>query len=205
MIIAGIHTGIGKTFCSAVFCQAMGFDYWKPVQAGDTDATDSTFIRSFVSNPGTKIHPEAYLLSKATSPHLAAKNEALKITPDRIQIPETENGLIIETAGGLMSPLAENFLNIDLIQKFELPVVLVSHEYLGSINHTLLSIEALNSRKIRIAAMVYTGANNHDAANFIPDYSGIPFLFRIPVFEKIDKHTIAEFALSVKPKIESLF
>jgi dethiobiotin synthetase len=117
IIIAGIHTGIGKTICSAVICQALGYDYWKPVQAG-TDHTDSDFIKSHVTNPACRIHKETYYLKTPASPHYAAGMENLEIKEKNFVLPASSNNMVVETAGGLMSPLAKGFLNIDLCSSY---------------------------------------------------------------------------------------
>ena len=195
--IAGIHTGIGKTVCSAVICQALGYDYFKPVQAGELENTDSLFVKSNVTNPSCKIHPESYKLQMAASPHYAAKMEGIEIKKENILLPSTNNNLIIETAGGMMSPLSQVFLNIDLIEHFQLPVVLVSNNYLGSINHTLLSYEVLKNRKIKTLGIVFNGNENEASESYILQYTQLPLLFSIPQFVKINADTIREFADSI--------
>src|SRR5688572_5181971 len=115
VIIGGIHTGIGKTVCSAVICQALGYDYWKPVQAGDLENSDSRVIRNAVTNSACKIHPELYKLSTAAAPNYAAALDGTEIKKEEFVLPAGSNKVVVETAGGLMSPLAKNFLNIDLI------------------------------------------------------------------------------------------
>ena len=112
VVIAGIHTGIGKTICSAVLCQALGYDYWKPVQAGELHNTDSHFIERNTLNTNIKIHPEAYRLQTAASPHYAAALEGIEIQENQFILPFSTNKIVVETAGGLMSPLSNNFLNI---------------------------------------------------------------------------------------------
>ncbi len=195
--IAGIHTGIGKTVCSAIICQKLGYDYFKPVQAGELDNTDSMFVKRNVSNPACIIQEESYKLKTASSPHFAAELEGIKIEKENIVLPSTKNNLIVETAGGLMSPLAKDFLNIDLIQYFELPVVLVSNNYLGSINHTLLSYSLLRARKIKINGIVFNGPKNEASESYILQYTKLPLLFSVPQFEVINKDTIREFAESI--------
>ena len=150
IIIAGIHTGIGKTICSAVICQALGYDYWKPVQAGDLENSDSLFIKKNVSNSNCIVHSETYRLPISASPHFAAQESGVTIKPEDFVLPGTDNSLMVETAGGIMSPLAKDFLNIDLVMELNLPVVIVSNNYLGSINHTLLTVAALQQRHIPI-------------------------------------------------------
>src|ERR1700741_2958242 len=183
-IIAGIHTGIGKTLCSAIICQSAGYDYWKPVQAGNLDDTDSHFIQKNTSNHSIKIHPERYRLQIPASPHFAAEREGIEIKREDFILPKSHNKIVVETAGGLMSPFSLSFLNINLIQHLELPVILVSNNYLGSINHTLLSVEALQQRNIEIKGIVFSGEKNEASESFILEYTGLPLLFSIPFLPK---------------------
>ncbi|MEI9934478.1 MAG: dethiobiotin synthase [Ferruginibacter sp.] len=194
--IAGIHTGIGKTICSAIICQAKGYDYWKPVQAGSLEDSDSIFVQRNTSNH-IKIYPEAYRLKIAASPHYAAQKEGIEITKENIQIPNSNKPIIIETAGGLMSPLSKDFLNINLIQHLDLPVILVSNNYLGSINHTLLSVEALQQRNISIEGIVFSGEKNEATESFILQFTELPLLFTIPFLPKINKESIAAVSASI--------
>ncbi|MBP7477133.1 MAG: dethiobiotin synthase [Chitinophagales bacterium] len=197
VIIAGIHTGIGKTICSAVICQALGYDYFKPVQAGDLDNSDSIAIKNLVSNPHCVIHPESYRLQIPASPHYAAEREGITIEKEKIILPQTQNNLLVETAGGVMSPLATNFLNLDLIEHLALPVILVSNNYLGSINHSLLSFLALQSRNIDIRGIVFSGKKNSASESFILEHTQLPLLFSIPQFEDLNSQTIARFAQTI--------
>lgn len=194
IIIAGIHTGIGKTICSAVLCQLLGYDYWKPVQAGDLENSDSHFIRDHVDHPSCVIHPESYRLSTAASPHYAAEQDSVIIEKHKILLPFSSNDIVIETAGGLMSPLGKKFLNIDLIQHLAFPVILVSNNYLGSINHSLLSCEALKIRNIPVCGIVFTGEKNRVSEKYILNYTGFPLLFSIPWFENLGSESIRKFA-----------
>lgn len=194
VIIAGIQTGIGKTLCSAVICQALGFDYWKPVQAGDFDNTDSMFIKNNVGNPKCVVHPECYKFQKSVSPHFAAESENIEIKKQDFSIPLTKNNLVIETAGGVMSPLSTKFLNIDLIEYLQLPVVLVSNNYLGSINHTLLSYECLKKRKIPVHGLVFSGQESPSSEKFILEYTRLSLLFSIPHLEVINQQSIQQVA-----------
>jgi len=197
IIIAGIHTGIGKTICSAVICQALGYDYWKPVQAGDLANSDSIFLKNNVSNPACLVHAETYRLPVSASPHFAAAESGVVIKRGDFAVPGTGNSLVIETAGGIMSPLADNFLNIDLVMELNLPVVLVSNNYLGSINHTLLTVAALQQRHIPIEGLVFSGEVVESTRQFILAHTQLPLLFSIPFFEKINRETIAGFAKTV--------
>ncbi len=201
VIIAGIHTNIGKTICSAVICQALGYDYWKPVQAGDLENSDSIFIERVVSNPLCHIHPEAYRLSTPASPHYAAEVDGITIVKANIHLPQSENSIVVETAGGIMSPLAYNYLNINLMEQLSLPVILVSNNYLGSINHTLLSIAALKQRNIFLKGIVFSGDNNPSTESFIRQYSDIPILFSIPLLTEINAASIDNFTKQVSINI----
>lgn len=191
--IAGIHTGIGKTVCSAVLCEALGYDYWKPVQAGDLEASDSLFIKNHVSHKDCRIHSEQFRFKTAASPHYAAELEGITIELSDFKLPPTNNGIIIETAGGVMSPLSDQLLNIDLIKYLDIPVILVSNNYLGSINHTLLSIAALKGHSIKIAGIVFVGEKNEASEQYILKQSGLIPLFSIPQFDQINSKTISHF------------
>ncbi len=193
MIIAGIHTGIGKTLTSAVLCEAFGYDYWKPVQAGDLDNSDSIFIKNNVSNPLCTIHPEAYRLQVAASPHFAADTEGVTIDRKKFVLPKTNNKLLVETAGGIMSPLAKGFLNIDLIKQLQLPVIVVSENYLGSINHTLMTIKLLQNAEIPIQGIVFNGDKVQSSVDFILEHTQLPLLFSIPKFNFVNNDVIKAF------------
>jgi dethiobiotin synthetase len=195
VIIAGIHTGIGKTLCSAVICQKLGYDYWKPVQAG-TDATDSDFIKAHVSNSKCFIHPETYVLKTPASPHYAAELEGIEIQRHKIRMLKSSNSIVVETAGGLMSPLASRYLNIDLTEQLDTPVILVSNNYLGSINHTLMSVEALQKRNIPILGIVFSGEEVSSTRAYILKYTGLPLLFSIPQME-ISREAISTLAATL--------
>lgn len=195
--IVGIHTGIGKTVCSAVICQALGYDYWKPVQAGDLENSDSLFIKNNVSNPSCTIHRERFKLLTAVSPHYAASLENIEIQKQDFVLPVTKNKLIVETAGGLMSPLSTNLLNIDLIEYLKLPVILVSNNYLGSINHTLLTYSILKDRKIPVIGLVFVGEATPSTEKFILEYTRLPLLFSIPWLKTLSPKILEEFALGI--------
>ncbi|MCP4123583.1 MAG: dethiobiotin synthase [Bacteroidetes bacterium] len=186
--ITGIGTDVGKTVVSAVFREAFGADYWKPVQAGIDDGTDCETIVEQDSGSG-KVHPETYRLKTPMSPHAAAAREGVEIDLGKFRIPDTENDLIVEGAGGLLVPLNGKETILDLIVKLQLPVVLVSRHYLGSINHTLLSIEMLRSRNVPIDLLVFIG-EHPETESIIQEMSGIERIFKIPETDLIDKKFI---------------
>lgn len=188
--ITGIGTGIGKTLISAILTEKLMADYWKPIQSGDLDISDSKTIASLISNPKSVIHPESYRLTRPLSPHLSAKLDGVEIRLDQIIIPETENNLMIEGAGGLMVPLNETQLIVDLIDKLDVEVILISQNYLGSINHTLLSINLLNQYEIKVKGIIFNGDENLETERFILDYSKIKKLGHVPSLRNIDKNVI---------------
>ena len=190
LFVSGIGTGIGKTMVSAVLVEKLKADYWKPVQSGDLDKSDSFAIKNLISNKDSKIHPETYKLSQPYSPHKSAAIDKLSIDPEKIILPQTNNTLIIEGAGGLMVPLTDRFLIIDLIKKLNVPVVLVSQNYLGSINHTLLSIQALKHYEIPIKGIIFNGVKDIYSKEFILQYTEIALLGHIPQYKEVDKKAI---------------
>ena len=192
LFVTGIGTGIGKTIVSAVLVEKLKADYWKPVQSGDLDKSDSLSIQNLVSNTVTKIHTESYRLTQPFSPHKSAAIDGITIDPDSINLPKTSNALIVEGAGGLMVPLNNKFLIIDLIKKLGIEVVLVSQNYLGSINHTLLSIYALKNYGIPIRGIVFNGIKDIYSKDFILQNSGLELLGHIPDYNVVDKKAIID-------------
>jgi dethiobiotin synthetase len=193
-IVAGIGTEIGKTFISSILAEALQADYWKPVQSGALDFTDSDTVKSLISNTKTDFHPEAYRLTEPMSPHAAAAIDGVEITLDNFVLPQTENNLIVELAGGLMVPLNDQKTNLDLIKKLGLPVILVSRNYLGSINHTLLSVEILKQQKIEIKGLIFNGLPNKSSEDFILNYTGLECLGRVDFEENINKNVVRKWA-----------
>lgn len=188
--VAGIGTGIGKTLVSAVLTEKIEADYWKPIQSGDLDVSDSLTIKQLITNKKTIIHPESYRLNSPLSPHLSAKLDNIEIELLKIQIPKTDNNLIIEGAGGLMVPLNEKKLLIDLIKALNVEVILVSQNYLGSINHTLMSVSLLNQYNIAIKGIIFNGEENLETQRYILKYTNVNYLGNIPQFENVNKENI---------------
>jgi dethiobiotin synthetase len=190
--IAGIHTGIGKTIASAVLAEVLGADYWKPVQAGSPDSTDTMLVKSFLRDGAKRVHPEAVMLTEPMSPHAAAKAEGVQIDHAKFSWPITDKTLLIETAGGILSPMSDHATMADFMQHFSLPVLLISNNYLGSINHTLLSIEVLKKRGLNILGLVMNGTSNPSSEEFIETYSSVPVIARIPFFAELNSKSIQE-------------
>lgn len=185
--ITGIGTGIGKTLISAILTEKLKADYWKPIQSGDLDTSDSITLGNLISNTQTVIHPESYRLTQPLSPHLSAKLDGIEIDLNKIHMPLTDNNLIIEGAGGLMVPLNEKELIIDLIKKLNVEVILVSQNYLGSINHTLLSINLLKQYEIPIKGIIFNGDENLETERYILQYTKTKKLGSVPGLKNIDK------------------
>lgn len=193
--ITGIGTNVGKTIVAAILAEALKADYWKPIQAGNVESSDPMIVSNLVSNKESEIHPPTYSFELPASPNFAAENEGVEINLKKIKIPYTKNTLIIEGAGGLMVPLNKKDLVIDLISYLNVPVILIVQNYLGAINHTILSIEALRKRNISIAGIIYNGGSRSENINFIEQYSNIKTLYIIPELEVINKEIISREAV----------
>ncbi|AWL09994.1 Dethiobiotin synthase [Aquirufa nivalisilvae] len=194
IIVAGIGTEIGKTVVSAILTKALKADYWKPIQSGDLDQGDAYWIQQWVKHPNLTIWPSTYRLSQPLSPHTAAELDGISIELNQFQKPASSQPLVIELAGGLMVPINDQQTNIDLIQSLDAPVILVSKNYLGSINHTLLSFEMLQQRGISILGIVFNGPENPSGEKFILNYTQLPLLLRVNEEQKIDDSIIDHYA-----------
>ena len=195
-IIAGIGTEIGKTFISSILTEALEADYWKPIQSGALDFTDTDTVRSLISTNKTVFHPEAYRLNEPLSPHAAATIDGVKIELSKFELPQTNNHLIVELAGGIMVPLNTHETNLDLIKKLNIPLILVSKNYLGSINHTLLSVEILKLNNINIKGLIFNGEQNKSSEDFILNYTKLDFLGRIDFEENINKEIVRKYSVN---------
>ena len=193
-IVAGIGTEIGKTVASAVLVEALRADYWKPVQSGALTDSDTETVRRLVSNSNSRFHPEAYRLTQPLSPHAAAELDGVRIDLARMVLPQTDNRLVIELAGGLMVPLNDRDLNLDWVQRSGLPVVLVSRNYLGSINHTLLSVEVCRSWNVPVLGILFNGPTVPASEAFILNYTELPCIGRIDQEEVITPEVISRYA-----------
>jgi dethiobiotin synthetase len=200
LFITGIGTDIGKTITAAIITEALEADYWKPIQAGDLEDSDSHKIKKYLSNTVTKIHPNSYQLHTPASPHYAAALDGIKIEVSKIKEPKTKNHLVIEAAGGILVPLNDTETILDLIQP-DYKVILVSRHYLGSINHTLLTVEALQNRKIKIAGIVFNGDENEATEAIILNKTGIPFLGRINNEPYFDQNVVSAYADEFREKL----
>lgn len=193
LFITGISTNVGKTIASAIITEALEADYWKPIQAGDLDHSDSHFIKSNIKSQKSKIFPNAYQFNTPASPHLAAELDGITIDLKNIIEPKTNNHFVIEGAGGLFVPLNKTDFVIDLIQP-DYKVIIVSRHYLGSINHTLLTIEALKNRKINIAGIIFNGNENRPTETIILNTTQLKCIGRINDEPYFDQNVISEYA-----------
>ena len=196
LFVTGIGTNVGKTVVSAILTEHLKADYWKPVQSGDLLDSDTLTVKKLVTNNQTVFHNERFRLSKPLSPHAAAKLDHESIQLSDFVVPSTSNHLVIEGAGGVLVPLNEGLLLADLIKHVQAKVVVVSQIYLGSINHTLLTIEELKRRNIDILGIVFNGEYTPETENFILHHTTIPVLFRIDKEEKITSDIISSYASS---------
>ncbi|MEO7800350.1 MAG: dethiobiotin synthase [Ginsengibacter sp.] len=201
--ITGIGTGIGKTLVSAIITEALRGDYWKPIQAGNLDGTDCLTVQSLLTNDQSVVHPESYLLKFAASPHIAAPEEGLDISIDEIisDMPSTSNTLIIEGAGGLLSPINKTEFNIDIIKRLNIPVIIVSRNYLGSINHSLMTAKVLKYHDIKVAGWIFND-EYLDYENDIVVWSGYPWIASVRHIDTIDKIGVHAQAMKIKDHLK---
>ena len=189
-IVTGTDTDIGKTVFAAGLAGALGAHYWKPVQAGVDPEGDKERVAALSGLPPSHILPEAYRLTTPASPHLAARIDGIEITAERLALPKVDGTLVVEGAGGLMVPVSESLLMIDLFALWGLPVILCARTGLGTINHSLLSIEALRTRAIPIAGIAFIGAAHAENERIIPLLGKVRSLGRLPYIDPLDAGTL---------------
>lgn len=198
IFVTGIGTDVGKTVVSAILVEALQADFWKPVQTGSYYGTDTDKVKKLVSNNKSVFYPEAYSLEQYMSPHAAAEMTGIEIEFDKISLPETQNTLVIEGAGGILVPLNRKFFMVDLITKFNCETILVIQNYLGSINHTLLSIEALNRRNINVLGVVFNGPPHKMSEDMILEHTVVRLLGRINKEATISREVILKYTEQFK-------
>jgi dethiobiotin synthetase len=203
IFITGIGTDVGKTVVSAIVTEALEADYWKPIQAGDLDQSDSHKIEKYISNAKTVIHPNRYALNTPASPHYAAELDSVVIEIENIQTPNTDNHLVIEGAGGILVPLNDDATIADLIQP-DYKVIVVSRHYLGSINHTLMTVETLQNRKINIAGIIFSGDENRPTEAIILKKTGLTMIGRIDQEPYFDKNVVTYYADKIRENLMKL-
>ena len=197
--ITGISTEVGKTVASAIVTEALEADYWKPIQAGDLDNSDTHKVERFVSNTKSVFHKNAFALNTPMSPHAAAEIDGINIDLNAITVPKTDNHLVIEGAGGLLVPLNDKDTILDLI-KPDYKVIVVSRHYLGSINHTLLTVKLLQEKGFEVA-IVFSGDEHPTTENIIKKMTNVDIIGRIDEEPYFDKNVIAEYANKFREKL----
>jgi len=185
-IVTGTDTGIGKTTAAAMLTLALDAFYWKPIQSGTADGTDSQRVQTLTSLPDDRLLPERYILSQPLSPHRAAELDGVEINADNLPLPSVNKTLIVEGAGGLMVPVTRHKLQIDVFAAWQAPVILCARTGLGTINHSLLSIEAIRKRNIALHGLIFIGQDNPDNMRTIADFSGAKILGHMPHLDVID-------------------
>jgi dethiobiotin synthetase len=205
--ITGIGTGVGKTIISAILTEAMESDYWKPVQAGFEEGTDAGLVSELIKNPANRIHPEVYKLTLPASPHIAAREEGVNISLEKIKDEYEKlrsvsaNPLIIEGAGGLLVPLNETQTILDLITLLNVPVIVVSRNYLGSINHSLLTAKILKQAGVKVLGWIFNDQFMQYEKE-IAAWTQIPILGSVPFHNNPDKEFIIQQAALIKPLLK---
>ncbi|MFJ6326176.1 MULTISPECIES: dethiobiotin synthase [unclassified Rhizobium] len=191
-VVSGTDTGIGKTVFSAALANALCGYYWKPVQSGLDEETDTQTVRRLGDVPEERIVSEAYRLATPVSPHLSARIDGTSIDAQRLVPPQVDGPLVIEGAGGLMVPLAENLVFADVFAQWQIPVILCARTTLGTINHTLLSIEAMHHRAIPIFGIAFIGEANPETETVIARLSGVRPLGRLPILASLKASTVSK-------------
>lgn len=191
LVICGTDTDVGKTVVSAWFVQGLDASYWKPVQSGLEGGGDAARVQQLLNLPRERLIPEAYRLSKPVSPHWAAELDGVTIEPSHLSLPRCDRALVVETAGGLLVPLGRDWLQIDQLQRWGLPVLLVGRSGLGTLNHTLLSIEALRARAIPLLGLVLNGPPHPDNPRSLEQLGGVPVLAQLPILEPLSAASLA--------------
>lgn len=203
LFITGIGTDVGKTIVSAIVTESLQADYWKPVQAGDLDNSDSHKIKKYISNNKTVVHSNSYKLNIPASPHLAAQLDEVTIDLKKIKEPKTKNHLVIEGAGGLLVPLNDKDSIIDLIQP-DYKVIVVSRHYLGSINHTLLTLEVLRQKGIETAGIIFNGTEVPSTEEVVLQRTGVKMIGRIEEEPYFDKNIVLQYADDFRENLNNL-
>jgi len=203
IFITGIGTEIGKTVISAIVVEALEADYFKPIQAGDLDNSDTHKVKRLVNNTNSKFHESAYKLNTPMSPHASAEIDNITISAKNLKRPSTQNTLVIEGAGGVLVPLNGTEMIIDLITKDD-QVIVVSKHYLGSINHTLLTIEALKARGLKIAGIIFNGEENPTTEEIILSQTQLSLLGKIEEEPYIDEAVVRYYAAQWKENLKKI-
>ena len=198
-VVTGTDTDIGKTVFAAGLAGTLGAHYWKPVQAGVDPEGDKETVARLGNIPQTHILPEAYRLTTPASPHLAARIDGVEVRLDKLSLPQVDGPLVVEGAGGVLVPVSETLSMADLFAHWQLPVILCARTVLGTINHSLLSIEALRSRGVPLAGIAFIGDPHEENERIIPQLAKVPSLGRLPRLDPLDASSLkAAFAENIR-------
>ena len=190
IVVCGTDTDVGKTVVSAWLVQGLHATYWKPVQSGLDEGGDRDRICQLLNLPPERWLREAYAFRRPLSPHWAAECDGIELDPAGLGLPPRNGPLVVETAGGLMVPLNRSWLQIDQLQRWQLPVVLVARSGLGTLNHTLLSLEALRHRSIPVLGLILNGPPHADNPGTLEQFGGIPILAQLPPLKTLDASSL---------------
>ena len=191
LVVCGTDTDVGKTVVSALLVQGLQASYWKPVQSGLEGGGDRSRVRQLLGLRDDRMLPEAYAFSQPVSPHWASELDASPLEPERLALPTHPGALVVETAGGLLVPLNRNWLQIDQLQRWDLPIVLVARSGLGTLNHTLLSLEALNRRQLTVLGLILNGPDHADNPGTLEQFGEIPVLAHLPRLDPLSAESLA--------------
>ena len=191
IVVCGTDTDVGKTVVSAWLVQGLNAHYWKPVQSGLEDGGDRGRVQALLNLNPDRIEPETYAFQQPVSPHWAAEQDGISLNPDDLVIPHVSAPLVVETAGGLMVPLTRQWLQIDQLQRWDLPIVLVARSGLGTLNHTLLSLEALNRRQLTVLGLILNGPDHADNPGTLEQFGEIPVLAHLPPLDPLSAESLA--------------
>ena len=192
IVICGTDTDVGKTIVSSFFVQGLDAIYWKPIQSGTEEGTDTQTVCELLSLESNRYLPERYKFKAPVSPHWAAEKESRVIEPSNLHLPVLDKLIIIETAGGLMVPLNRNWLQIDQLKAWKAPVILVARTGLGTLNHTLLSLESLRKRNINVLGIVLNGPPHPDNPKTLEQFGGTEILASLPIFKEVSAKTLSQ-------------
>jgi dethiobiotin synthetase len=192
IVVCGTDTDVGKTVVSAWLVQGLEATYWKPVQSGLDGGGDRERVRNLLDLPPHRLLPEAFAFSHPVSPHWAAELDQRPLVPEQLELPACDGALVVETAGGLMVPLTRQLLQIDQLQRWGLPIVLVARSGLGTLNHTLLSLEALRTRNLPVLGLILNGPHHSDNPTTLETFGGIPVLAQLPPLNPLNRATLQQ-------------
>ncbi len=198
LIVCGTDTDVGKTIVSSLLVQGLNAIYWKPIQSGFEDGGDTNTVKGILNLPKERILTERYKFKAAVSPHWAAEQENELINPKNLSLPMVKQSLIIETAGGVMVPLTRQYMQIDQLKNWMLPIVLVARSGLGTLNHTLLTIEALKKRNIPLLGIILNGAFHPDNPKTLEEISGVAIIAQLPILDTVSSQVLSKIWIEQK-------